>query len=71
MRTGRDELKARIESVKREGEAKIESLQEQLKTARDEQKQRLEKRVAELRADYRERADKLDQAWELTKSALR
>ena len=67
----RDELKARIESVKREGEAKIESLQQQLKTARDERKQRLEKRLAEIRAEYRERSDKLHQAWELTKSALR
>jgi uncharacterized membrane protein len=67
----RDELKARIESIKREGEAKVESLQQQLKTARDEQKQRLEKRLAEIRADYRQRADKLEQAWELTKSALR
>jgi hypothetical protein len=57
--------------VKREGEAKIESLQQQLKTARDERKQRLEKRLGEIRAEYRERSDKLHQAWELTKSALR
>jgi hypothetical protein len=67
----RDELKARIDSVKREGDAKVESLQQQLKTARDERKQRLEKRVAELRAEYRERADTLHEAWELTKTALR
>jgi uncharacterized membrane protein len=68
----RDELKARIESITREGEAKIESLQQQqLTAARDEQKQRLEKRLAEIRADYRQRANKLEQAWELTKSALR
>ena len=38
--------------MKREGEAKIESLQQQLKTARDERKQRLEKRLAEIRAEY-------------------
>ena len=67
----RDELKARIESVKREGEAKIASLHDQLKTAHDERKQRLAKRVAQLREDYRERSEKLDQAWERTKSALR
>jgi uncharacterized membrane protein len=67
----RDEIKARIESVKREGEAKIASLQQQLKTAQDERKQRVEKRLAEIRAEYRERSDKLHQAWELTKSALR
>ncbi|MGE3843776.1 MAG: hypothetical protein AB7I50_19565 [Vicinamibacterales bacterium] len=57
--------------MKRESEARIESLQEQLKTARDERKHRLEKRLAEIRAKYRERADTLHQAWELTKSALR
>jgi len=67
----RDELKARIESVKREGEAKIASLQQQAKTAREERKQRLDTRLAEIRAEYRERSDKLHQAWELTKSALR
>ena len=56
--------------MKREGDAKIESLQQQLTTAREERKQRLEKRLAEVGADYRERSDKLHQAWELTKSAL-
>jgi hypothetical protein len=67
----RDELKARIESIKREGDAKIESLQQQLTTARDERKPRLEKRLAEIRAEHHERSDKLHQAWELTESALR
>jgi uncharacterized membrane protein len=71
LRDKQDQLKARIESTKREGDAKITSLQQQLTTAREERKQRLEKRLAEVRADYRERSDKLDQAWELTKSALR
>ena len=66
-----DQLKARVESSKRQGEAKIKSLQQQLTSARDERKQRLEKRVAEVRAEYRERTDKLHQAWDLTKSALR
>jgi uncharacterized membrane protein len=66
-----DQLKARIESTKREGDAKIKALQQQLTAAREERKQRLEKRLAEVRADYRERAEKLHQAWELTKSALR
>ena len=47
----RDELKARIESIKREGDAKIASLQQQLTSARDERKQRLEKRLAELRTE--------------------
>jgi uncharacterized membrane protein len=71
LRAKQDQLKTRIETVKREGDAKIESLQQQLKTARDERKQHLEKRLAEIRADYRVRSEKLHQAWELTKSALR
>jgi uncharacterized membrane protein len=71
LRDKQDELMARIESTKREGDAKIASLQQQLIAARDEWKQRLEKRLAEIRADYRQRADRLAQAWELTKAALR
>jgi hypothetical protein len=39
-------------------------------TAREERKQAMEKWLAEVRADYRERSEKLHQAWELTKSAL-
>jgi uncharacterized membrane protein len=66
-----DDLKARIDATKREGEAKVKSLQQQLTTAREEQKQRLETRLAEVRADYRERSEKLHQAWELTKAALK
>jgi len=70
LREKQDQLKARIESTKREGDAKIKSLQQQLTTAREEQKRRVEKRLNEVRADYRERSEKLHQAWELTKSAL-
>ena len=70
LRDKQDQLKARIESTKREGDAKITSLQEQLTTTREERKQRLEKRLAEVQADYRERSATLHQAWELAKSAL-
>jgi predicted metalloprotease with PDZ domain len=72
LRDGRKaDVAVKLQAVKLEGEAKIASLQQQLKTARDERKQRLEKWLAEIRADYRERSHKLHQAWELTKSALR
>jgi len=70
LRDTQEQLKARVESTKRQGDAKVKSLQQQLTSAREERKQRLEKRVADVRADYRERTDKLHQAWELTKSAL-
>jgi uncharacterized membrane protein len=66
----RQELKARIEAVKREGEAKMESLKEQIATVRSEEKERLTKRLDEVRAEYRERTAKLDQARKLTKAAL-
>jgi hypothetical protein len=56
--------------VKREGDAKIESLKEQIATVRSEEKERLTKRLDEVRAEYRERTAKLDQAWKLTKAAL-
>ena len=68
--TQRDALKQRIETVKREGDAKIESLKQQIATASDEQKKRLEEKLAKVRADYQARTAKLNEAWELTKSAL-
>jgi uncharacterized membrane protein len=64
------ELTARIESVKRENEAKIESLKGQIATVSGEQRERLAKRLDEVRTEYRERTAKLDQAWKLTKAAL-
>lgn len=64
------ELKARTESVKREGDAKIESLKAQIATVHNEQKERLTKRMDEVRTEYRERTAKLDQAWKLTKAAI-
>jgi uncharacterized membrane protein len=65
------ELKARTEAVKREGEAKIESLKAQIATVHSEQKERLTKRLEEVRVEYRERTAKLEQAWKLTKAALK
>src|SRR6476646_10524063 len=42
LRDKQDQLKARVEFTKREGDAKIKSLQQQLTTAHEERKQRLE-----------------------------
>jgi len=63
-------LAARIEALEREGEAKMASLREQIKTADAERKAHLEKRLSEVKAEYEVRSAKLQQAWELTKSAL-
>lgn len=65
-----DQLKARIDAVKREGDARIEVLRKQAADARAEVKSHVEQRVATVRDDYRVRSGKLQQAWELTKSAL-
>ena len=71
LQVKQEELKARIESVKREGEAKVEALQRQIAAARDERMEVLKQRLEKVRAEYRERTTKLQQAWELTKSALK
>ena len=59
----------KIESIKQEGDAKIKAMQEQAAKASGEMKAKLEKRIEETRADYKRRADKLHQAWELIKEA--
>jgi len=69
LQARRDLLKERIEAIKREGEAKIKSLQEQAAQARGEMKAKLEKRIAEERADHQLRVDKLSKAWQLVKEA--
>jgi uncharacterized membrane protein len=69
LQARRDLLEKRIEAIKREGEAKIKSLQEQAAQARGEMKAKLEKRIAEERADHQLRMDKLSKAWQLVKEA--
>jgi uncharacterized membrane protein len=66
----RKELKARLEAIKREGDAKAESLRKQIATASEEHKEALQKRHDKVRVEYAERTAKLQQAWQLTKSAL-
>lgn len=70
LRERRAELKAHIDAVKREGDAMVEALREQIATANHEQKKRLEIRLEQVRAEYDRRSAKLRQAWELTRSAL-
>jgi hypothetical protein len=64
-----DQLAAQIQSVKEEGEEKLALLKGQMTTANDEAKAQLEKRVAQIRADYRARAERLSQALERRKAA--
>ena len=69
LQTRRDLFKKKVEDIKREGESKIKSLQEQAARAKGEVKTKLDKRVAEARADHRLRMDKLSKAWQLVKEA--
>lgn len=65
-KTANDKLEKTVE----EGEAKLNALQEQIADASDRRKAKMEKRRAELEAEYKARAEKLEQAASLTKQAL-
>jgi uncharacterized membrane protein len=65
----RDLLNEKIEAIQREGEAKIKSLQEQAAQAKGEIKAKLEKRIADARANHTARVGKLRKAWQLVKEA--
>ena len=69
LQARRDQLKERIAAIKREGEAKVKSLQEQAAKAKGERKAKLEERIAKSRADHEARVDKLSQAWQLVREA--
>ena len=71
LRARSDQLKQRIDAAKREGDAKVKSIEQQVAQARGEAKAKLEKRIAQERADHKLRMDKLGQAWELIKEAAR
>ena len=64
---------ARNRSTQLEGEvnAKVASLMEQIKQAGHMRKAKLERRVADVRADWGRRSAKLERAEELAKEALR
>ena len=67
----RKALKSHIDALKREGDAKLQSLTEQIATADAANRARLKERHDEVRADYQQRVAKLEQAWALTRSALK
>jgi len=65
----RDHVKSRVDAVKQEGEAKLAALKKQVTKAQGETKATLEKRVAEVQADYDTRAAALRQAMGSTLAA--
>ncbi|HZO89799.1 MAG TPA: DUF1269 domain-containing protein [Chthonomonadaceae bacterium] len=60
-----------LDQRKAETEAKANALQEQAAKARDETRAKIEMRITVMREDYHRRAEKLKQARELAKEALR
>ncbi|NVO16930.1 MAG: DUF1269 domain-containing protein [Rhodoplanes sp.] len=59
-----------LEMLKRETDARIGALKDQLAKAHADTKMRIEQRIDELTADRDRRAAKLKKAWELTKEAV-
>jgi uncharacterized membrane protein len=70
LRETRDRAKAAAEATEKEMEAKVKALKVQVAKAKGDAKAKLEARIAEVQSDYKRRAEKLHQAWELTKEAL-
>ena len=70
LQATQERAKAAAEATKQEMDAKIKSLEEQVAKAQGAAKAQLEARIAEVQSEYKRRANKLHQAWELTKEAL-
>ena len=70
LRKAQDRAKARLDSLHQETQAKIAALEKQFTGAREEARERINRRIVALRADYEKRAAKLKQAGQLTKEAL-
>ena len=71
LRAAAEDASARMKRDREEAEAKIKALQEQATKARADAKARIDERIAEIRADQKQRLGKLEQAWKLTQEALR
>jgi uncharacterized membrane protein len=70
LQATQEQAKKALETANQEREAKIKSLKEQIAKSQGEAKAKREARQAQIEAEYKQRTDKLKQAWELTKEAL-
>ncbi len=70
LKTAQDRVEAATEATKREMDAKIKALKEHVAKAKGDANAKLEAHITEVQFDYKRRADKLHQAWELTREAL-
>ena len=70
LKKSEDRARAKLDALHQETQAKIAALQKQFTGARDDARERINHRIAALRADYEKRTAKLKQARQLTKEAL-
>ncbi|HYU26099.1 MAG TPA: DUF1269 domain-containing protein [Thermoanaerobaculia bacterium] len=70
MQVTEKKAKAALEAVQHESEAKVKALQAKAAKAHGMHKEKLEKRIGEVRVEYKQRGEKLAQAWALAKEAL-
>lgn len=70
LKVAQDRVKAAAEATTREMEAKVKALHDHIAKVKGDAKSKLDARIADVRSNYKRRADKLHQAWEITKEAL-
>ena len=71
LKAAQDRAKTRVEAMNKTIDTKIQALQDQAAKSTGEAKARLERQIAEFKSDRDTRMNKLRQAWQLTKEALR
>ena len=65
LERARDKAQRRIDAMMLEADAKVRSLQAQAAGAADYAKANIERRIAEIQADYQTRSRRLGRAWQL------
>jgi hypothetical protein len=70
LKSTQEQAKSRLDQAKAETDAKVRALQDQAKGASERDNVRIQKRIADVKADFETRSKKLSQAWTLTKEAL-
>jgi uncharacterized membrane protein len=70
LKATQNQAKARLDQAKAETDARVKALEDQAKAAHGRTRERIEKRIADAKADFELRSRKLNQAWTLTKEAL-
>lgn len=71
LQAAAEQARQRLENTKVEMDAKLKALEAQAAKAKPDIKSRVEQRIASIRKDFGERAEKLRRAYELTQEAIR